>query len=369
MKCLRKYKWVKIPRDEIPRKAKGLMVYFLRLASRAAFRKGKATCCGHINDVEPGCWSGGVVGLKSILDTKSRREALEALDELQMMGYITYTLEPKKKKLTYRITDWVCGCSSEESPDGNVYTTPEYGFLCMPRNITEQLAEKGHVFGEADAWLDLWCHTVYRDYGNAFSFLAPTIQYGKYGSVLTLETLGQHWKWEKTKVWRFFQKFASYFSLHRLPGSYGSVIFNNCYPTEDECGDPSDGEIMRILELIRIKARNAHTAGTDNERLNRFVAWKSCKVINELEDEYNREEIQNESDKSSDFRDRQNSRVAEIPPAIRAYFSRGRNCKYSRKCIYDCQGISLGEPKGFEFITLGGVRPFDGNPFLDFDTS
>lgn len=60
MKCLSKFKWVKIPRDDIPHKAKGIMIYFLRLASRAAFRKGKATYCGHTNDMKPGCWGGGV---------------------------------------------------------------------------------------------------------------------------------------------------------------------------------------------------------------------------------------------------------------------------------------------------------------------
>ena len=184
MKCLRKFVWIKIPRAEIPHNSKGMMLYFLRLASRAAFRKGTALYCGHKNEVDAGCWVGGVVGLKSILEAKSRRAALEILDELQMMGYITYTLEPDNKRLTYRITDWVCACAGKEEPDGNIYATPDYGFVCMPRNITERLAEKGQVFAEADAWLDLWCHTVYRDYGNAFSFLSPAIQYGKLDGTL-----------------------------------------------------------------------------------------------------------------------------------------------------------------------------------------
>ena len=43
------------------------------------------------------------------------------------------------------------------------------------RIYTERLAENGQVFAEADAWLDLWCHTVCRDMGNTFSFLAPAI--------------------------------------------------------------------------------------------------------------------------------------------------------------------------------------------------
>ena len=175
MKCLKKYDWVKIPRDEIPYSAKGILIYFLRLVSRAAFRKGFACYCGYRNAVEVGSWVGGIVGLKSILGVKSRREVLEIMDELQVLGYITYTLDPDTKILTYRITDWVLECSGKECPDGNVYTTPRYGFICMPRNITERLVERGHKFGEADAWLDLWCHTVFRDKGNAFSFLAPAI--------------------------------------------------------------------------------------------------------------------------------------------------------------------------------------------------
>ena len=88
-----------------------------------------------------------------------------------------------------------------------------------------------------------------------------------------------------------------------------------------------------------------------------------------MEDTHNREAILEKAEESSDFRDRQNSRVAEITPIIRAYFSHGRNCKNSRKCIYDCQGISLGEVKCYDIFTPGEVRPFWGNPFLDFNTS
>ena len=57
MKCLKKFAWVKLSRYEIPLHAKGIMIYFLRLASRAAFRKGTARYCGHINAVDVGSWS------------------------------------------------------------------------------------------------------------------------------------------------------------------------------------------------------------------------------------------------------------------------------------------------------------------------
>ena len=179
---------------------KGQMGFWLRLADRAAFRKGVGTCCGHKNPVEPGMWAGGIVGLKSILGVRSRAEAFRILDRLETLGYLTYTLDRETKLLTYRITDWVMECTGEE---------------CMPRDITERLAEKNYEFDEADAWLDLRCHTVIRDYGNAFSFLSPVIQYGKCGSMLTLETLGNRWGWEKTKVWRFFRKYPTYFPYRR----------------------------------------------------------------------------------------------------------------------------------------------------------
>ena len=105
LKCLMKYEWVKLRRDTLPI-GKGIMGAWARLAARAAFRKGHASYCGHKNAVSPGMWSGGIVGLKSILGIKSRTQALEMLDKLASLGYLKYTLDSKTKKLTYQLTDW-----------------------------------------------------------------------------------------------------------------------------------------------------------------------------------------------------------------------------------------------------------------------
>lgn len=104
MKCLMKYQWVKLPRNRLP-EGKGIMGAWAKLASRAAFRKGHASYCGYINAVSPGMWSGGIVGLKSILDSKSRIQSFETLSKLSDLGYIKYSLNVKTKKLTYQITD------------------------------------------------------------------------------------------------------------------------------------------------------------------------------------------------------------------------------------------------------------------------
>ena len=331
MKCLRKYKWVKLLRSHLPA-GKGLLGYWAKLASRAAFRKGNAVYCGHINPVTPGMWSGGVVGLKSILGVKKRAHALWIMSQLQELGYLTYTLDQKTKHLTYQITDWVVKCSGAECTDGAVYATDGYGFLCMPREIPERLVSK-REFEEADAWLDLWCHTTYGDYGNAFSFLAPAIQYGKYGSVLTLEGLGKRWGWEKTKVWRFFKKYADTFALYRLPGAFGCVIFNQLYPTGIDIEMPEQEDVIKVLNDIRKAGSKINVNGSDSARLNCMIAWRSKMVVTAYE-----KELEEEA----------KTGVALLIPLIRAYFSHGRNCKNCRNCIYDCQGMSKGFRQSFE---------------------
>ena len=208
--------------------------------------------------------------------------------------------------------------------DGAVYATEGYGFLCLPRSITERLAVKQTKFEESDAWLDLWCHTVFEETNNVFSFLAPAVQYGKYGAVLTLEALGQRWGWEKTKVWRFFQKHGDVFALYRLPGSYGCLIFNKLYPTGTEVSMPAQEDIVSIIDEIRILDANTQKKGSNHEQLNRLVTWYSRKLTNCDADESDEDEPEN--------------RVAFSAPIIRAYLSLCRNCK---NCRYDCQGKSI----------------------------
>lgn len=329
MKCLRKYEWVKLPRDYSDM-GKGLMGYWAKMASRAAFRKGNAHYCGHTNPVSPGMWSGGMVGLKSILGVRTRAQAFSVLLQLSELGYIQYALDPSTKKLTYIIRDWVVKCSGAECLSGAVYATDGYGFLCLPRSITERLAEKQRTFDESDAWLDLWCHTTFADRGNVFSFLAPVVQYGKYGTVLTLETLGQRWGWEKTKVWRFFKKHGDVFSLYRLPSSYGCLIFNTQYPTGTEVTLPEQAEIMSIVSEILISGNYKYKENSENEKLNHMIAWHSAKVIADRRAQCTLSE--------------EETRVAPFSPITRAYLSHGWNCKHCRNCIYACPGVLLGPP-------------------------
>lgn len=342
MKCLLQYEWVKLLRSRLP-EGKGILGDWARLASRAAFRKGQALYCGHSNDVCPGMWAGGVVGLKSILGKKNRTQALETLERLSSFGYIEYDLNAKTKKLTYRINDWVLKCSGEECLGKAVYTTDGYGFLCLPRSIPDRLAAQQYKFEEADAWLDLWCHTVFEDPHNAFSFLAPTVQYGKYGAVLTLESLGKRWGWEKTKVFRFFKKHGDVFRLTRLNGSFGCLVFNILYPTGIEFTMPRQEDIVRITNEIRICDTNVRRTGSDHEHLNKLVAWYSRRIVPLLSSDGSDSECEN--------------RVAHFAPIYRVYLSLCRNCK---NCEYDCVSKNKDSPAdGFTNQIRGPCMPTD----------
>ena len=120
MKCLLKYQWIKLPRNQLP-PGKGIMAYGLAWF-QGRLRSGKATYCGYINEVTVGTWAGGIVGLKSIMGMKRRQQALEMMDRLADLSYIGYTLDPKSKKLTYKITDWVVRCSGEPCTGREAFT-------------------------------------------------------------------------------------------------------------------------------------------------------------------------------------------------------------------------------------------------------
>lgn len=323
MQCLMVYKWVKLMRSHLT-KGEGIMGYWAKLASHAAFRKGQALYCGYLNDVAPGMWSGGMVGLKRILGLRSRRTVLDVMNNLSDFGFINYTIDPTTKKLEYFLNDWIENCSGESCLGMTAYAIDEYGFLCLPRNITDRLVECRYTFEEADAWLDLWCHSVFNDPKNAFSFLAPTIQYGKYGAILTLETLGQRWGWEKTKVWRFLKKHGDVFDLCRLPGNYGCVLFNKLYPTGAVGLFPTQEQVEWVFTELRSFSEHANEKESTRVYLNRLVAWYSKRISERM--------------RKSDNVETDENRVALSTTIIRAYLSLCWNCKNYR---YDCKSIEI----------------------------
>ena len=71
-------------------------------------------------------------------------------------------------------------------------------------------------------------------------------------------------------------------------------------------------------------AKNAHKYGTENQRINRMIAWNSKRLIQK-----HHEQASVETDEASE------NRVALLDPIICAYLSPCWCCKY---CSYDCKG-------------------------------
>ena len=86
---------------------------------------------------------------------------------------------------------------------------------------------------------------------------------------------------------------------------------------------PSQANVVRIIEKIRILGANKHILGTDHERLNKLVAWLSQKALDAGAE-------QAESDVCAGCAE---DRVALSAPIIRVYLSQ-KNCK---NCKYDCK--------------------------------
>ena len=110
-------------------------------------------------------------------------------------------------------------------------------------------------------------------------------QFHRSRTLLTLETLGKRWNWDKTKVWRFFHKHSDIFSLVRLPSSLGCLVFNLAYPTDHENTVPDYADILRILDRIRIYAANVRKKGSLHDHMSRMIAWFSKRLLEDLDND------------------------------------------------------------------------------------
>ena len=82
-------------------------------------------------------------------------------------------------------------------------------------------------------------------------------------------------------MWRFFKKYGDAFTLHRLPGAYGCLIFNRLFPRGKEGEIPTGEEVADVIESLRGVSGWTERYGTDNEHINRMVAYKSRKLTDE----------------------------------------------------------------------------------------
>ncbi len=278
MQCLLKYKWVKLPRNMIP-DMKGIMGAYMRLTARAAICNGKVRYCQYENEVSAGMWAGGIVGLKSILGVKNAGKALLTLKVLSDLDLISYNYTPENKYLWYKITDYISTGGLATEKENSVYVRDGSCFIRIPRGLTNRLIGRGYVFEEADAWLDLWSHTVSGDTDNVFSCMCPCVQFRRQEAALTLGLLEDRRRWNKLKVQRFIAKNRDMFLLRKLPGSYGCLIFNLNYELHGIRPVPTVEQIFTICRYIKRKNRNNRRSMTDRCQFCKLVLMYTMKCI------------------------------------------------------------------------------------------
>ena len=108
---------------------------------------------------------------------------------------------------------------------------------------------------------------------------------------------------------------------------------------DTEVSLPEQAEFLRILDEIRILGANTHKVGSDNEHINRLVAWYSRNAVEKSIDNVGK------------------NRVALSDSIIRAYFSPCWNCK---NCEYVCRSKGYFDLKVQETNKIRGpCRPTD----------
>ncbi|MCH5192058.1 MAG: hypothetical protein J1F23_07835 [Oscillospiraceae bacterium] len=285
-KCPVDYKWVRVPRNLIPTNCKGIMKDYFKIAFASAYKDGIMHYCGYENEVEAKQWIGGLAGLKRLLERRNRNAAINTIFLLEDLGYVAMFVE-NTGKMTITVPDIILPqtCSIRKQKMGEIekyiaehrneldaydidylnrrvidfqekcYVSDGSGYICIPRNLTERLVEKHYVFDDADAFYDLYLHTVDRHEKNPFSELCPTVMYEKGTSVFTFDYLCTRWGWNKSKVSRFFKKFNDYFSLVKLQSSYGCVIFNKVFQTDFEFSVPTQEDCFTIVNKMKARGK------------------------------------------------------------------------------------------------------------------
>ena len=142
MKCQLKYRWVKLPKS-LPSPGQGGTGTVGTVGRTCSLpeRCGPSTG-GFENPVEPGMWAGGRGRPEKHFRDEERKAALETLEQLRELGYLSYSLDSTTKKLEYTLLDWVCTCTGEASVGESVYALNGSGFLCLPRSIPDRLANR-----------------------------------------------------------------------------------------------------------------------------------------------------------------------------------------------------------------------------------
>ena len=179
--------------------------------------------------VFPGEWICPVADIAEWFRTRSKRGALQILQELQKQHFIEYTMLGRGNLIKFKILDWT---KSNRLIEDHAPCQKDMGFFFFPISKAHELISLGRC-SELDIVLDLWMHAVYNDPRVQGSELGPVVYFRNYtGNPLTTYTdMAARWGISRSTVCRFLKKLESlgYVRLLSFSGRQGSTIFLNNY--------------------------------------------------------------------------------------------------------------------------------------------
>ena len=207
------------------------LFYYTVLCCYANFRTSYKKIDGISYTIYPGEWICRINDLKEFLRTKTAKQTLSILDDLQNRHLIEYSILGHGKLIKFKVNNW---CKANRVLDYNAPCQKETEFFFLPISVANELVSFGKC-SEMDAVLDLWINTVYNDGNVQGSEVAPLvyIRNGSGSPLLSYEQLAQRWGISKATVGRYLNKLKKedYIMFVSFQGTHGSTIYVKRYLT------------------------------------------------------------------------------------------------------------------------------------------
>ncbi|MGN0494509.1 MAG: helix-turn-helix domain-containing protein [Acutalibacteraceae bacterium] len=205
------------------------LFYYTVLCGYANFRSSYKRIDGISYTVYPGEWICRISELKNWFRTRTVKQALCIIKDLQERHMLKYSILGHGKLVKYKIENWA---KSNRVLDYNAPCQKETGFFFLPVSTANELVSGGKC-SEADAVLDLWINTVYNDEQVKGSEVGPIvyIRNGTGNPLLSFETLAERWGVSKATAGRYINKLKAldYIMTVSFNGSRGSAVYVKRY--------------------------------------------------------------------------------------------------------------------------------------------
>ena len=205
------------------------LFYFTVLCSYANFRTSYCRIGGINYTIYPGEWVCSLKDVQIWFRSRSIKQALIAMEDLQANGLITYKILGHGKVIRFKIINWH---KHNTVLDYNAPCYKDTGFFFMPIATASELIGHGRC-SEMDVVLDLWINTIYNDDQVQGSKVGPVVymRNGTGSPIMSYSEMAERWGISKATVGRILKRLASkeYLSLFSYPGKQGSVIYLRSY--------------------------------------------------------------------------------------------------------------------------------------------